>query len=341
MLHRVELLTSHLPAMHQTLCDQAVKLLLSIPASTDWDNEISRAVQSGHVALQQLLREELSQFEQALSVVRRGLRQITESGGNVDVALSTDVFQQQTPEVWMDAFPGPRLLPQWMQKLKQREAFLRQWVSTGTPRVVNLSNLFFPRAFLAAFVFDACKESELPPESHVAKLELQQADPLPCSPLIAGVKIVGTTLDGAALDKRGALVEPDESCLLNGSVSPYDLPPLLLTVERAAISVADPQSPTASKVRSAIAFSRANAVMTRSRPSTPMLSTPACIGPVVLHPIERPQSPLRRPQYHFFAPLYQDSSRLQSKYIADIAIPSALEHNHWMIRGVVAVCRSE
>jgi hypothetical protein len=301
-------------------------------------------------AMDQLLCEEITALNEVLGALHDELRMVSQlrfrQESTLLMQVARDIHRQRTPLHWQDRTQCIESLRDWKCNLSTRYNQLLVWSRQGVPRVIALWALRDPRGFLTAFTIDACRESCLPLEAYTAKVTIASMtatalpDPASVAPLAQGIHIVGAILEGAQIDSKGFIAEPEDLIAKWWKPARHQIPLLKLTLE----SCVSPESKTPqlgclNKVREAIAFSRANATLTNSRPSSAVSCAPATLRSRHLKFGQRAERDGQHVQpTTFFAPLYNSARRCESEFVCEVSIPSWEEHNYWMIRGVAIVC---
>lgn len=309
-------------------------------------------------ALDKFLAAEVDGIQRILSQIHAEVAAAA-VGEAAAVDKLSSLAQKLTPRHWLkltlrhDATPHRHeALTVWLESLTNRVNQLMLWTRQGCPRVCSIGYFLQPAGFLAAYLIDACSEVGLDASEYHVGLTLvppAQAQTLPLlhsdSPLSDGIFITGIQLEGASLSHRGAMQDPADLVSEWWRDTSTAVPLVKLCLEKNValdhgVFGSSGSNSSLSRIQEAISFSRANATMTTQRPSSAAASSRAVLSPVRS---DAADSPVRAASHHgcrhvFKSPLYRSALRRYEDYICDIPVPSAMEHNYWMIRGVVALC---
>lgn len=344
-----------------TIVSAASNVIARVPPLWSPSELIAVRSASRASALSKLLCEEVETLQRIVAVVRSELDSAVCTDAAAVKAL-TPLAINQTPRHWLlmthhqNKAPQPAdCLGKWIDTLANRHNQLLLWARHGTPRILSVGLLAHISGLLSAYVYDTCVSEGLDGAAYRAKLSVlpnTNTKVLPemfsNTPLSEGLYLIGGTIEGATVNSRGIVQEPPD---FNGewwkdTLSP--LPLVLLSIERPPADcslLGSRQGQGLTRIQEAITFSRANAALTTSRPSSASCGSPISLRSSFLKVAPTGQVPVdnddeaqqRLPPYAFVAPVYKCSLRRQEDYICDLTIPSYKEHNFWMMRGAAVL----
>ncbi|KAF0977183.1 hypothetical protein FDP41_003836 [Naegleria fowleri] len=205
-------------SMDDSMAHQIEELYNMLPDNFDLDEISSRAdkkIPFVAVCLQECERMNilLTEIKTSLTELRKGLNgelTISEQMDNLRKSLSYD----QVPDRWHKvAYPSRKPLNQWFEDLIKRVRQLEEWSSELTlPKVVWLSGLFNPMAFLTAIMQTSARKNGYPLDKMCIQTEVlkKTRSEIPPTPPREGCYVDGFILEGAGWDmKAGILRESD------------------------------------------------------------------------------------------------------------------------------------
>ncbi|KAG9395747.1 Dynein heavy chain and region D6 of dynein motor [Carpediemonas membranifera] len=171
-------------------------------------------------SLSTVLSQEIIRFNKVLTVVRATSEELVKAIQGLIVmsedldAMSQAVFANQVPKLWSAvAYPSLKPLSSWVQDLKDRIAFMHDWLVSGRPRSYWLPGFFFPQGFLTGVLQTFSRDHQVAIDSVVfrftvfnsvdpAEIDSARVDP-------DGYMIHGLYMDSAAWDfGKGIMATP-------------------------------------------------------------------------------------------------------------------------------------
>ncbi len=106
-------------------------------------------------SLSTVLSHEMLRFNKLLFVMKSTLEELLKAIAGLVILsaelekMFTSLLNNQVPELWADAaYPSLKPLGLWVEDLKKRVDFMRDWLKNGTPACYWISGLFFPQGFM-------------------------------------------------------------------------------------------------------------------------------------------------------------------------------------------------
>jgi len=64
------------------------------------------------------------------------------------------LLNNQVPKLWVKvAYPSLKGLASWMRDLKERVAFMHEWILSGGPSAFWISGFFYPQGITQRYMF--------------------------------------------------------------------------------------------------------------------------------------------------------------------------------------------
>lgn len=116
-----------------------------------------------------VLFQELDLYNAVLKVIKKTLEMLIrglngEIGMNQELDnIATSLYNNQVPAKWAHFSPqSEKSLSDWMQDLYQRDAQYVGWIKKGEPKVMWLSGLHYPAAYMTALIQTCCRAQGWP-----------------------------------------------------------------------------------------------------------------------------------------------------------------------------------
>jgi dynein heavy chain, axonemal len=165
-----------------------------------------------------VLLQEVSRFNVLLQTIRTSLASLRRAiEGEVIMSQELDymfdsLLNNQVPRVWAKAaYPSLKPLRSWIRDLKDRVAFMGDWLYKGAPFCFWLSGFFFPQGFLTGSLQSHARQpgKEIPIDELVWTFKFLEVEKEGCAARPAeGALLYGLFLEGAGFDrKKKALVD--------------------------------------------------------------------------------------------------------------------------------------
>lgn len=126
------------------------------------------------------LKQELQRFNRLLNLMKKTLEDLKKAlKGQVIMSEDLDkmyvaFMSNRVPSNWSSiAYPSLKPLASWVNDLKERVLFLRQWLTKGKPSAYWLSAFFFPQGFLTAVLQGYSRMHQLPIDGLNFSYEIQ------------------------------------------------------------------------------------------------------------------------------------------------------------------------
>ncbi len=104
-----------------------------------------------------MLSQELLKFNKLLSALRSTLYKLQRAIKGLAVmsveleSMYVSFLQGSVPDLWSNvAYPSLKPLASWVEDLKVRVSFIRNWLEIGQPKIFNLPAFYFPQGFMTA-----------------------------------------------------------------------------------------------------------------------------------------------------------------------------------------------
>lgn len=116
-----------------------------------------------------VLIQEVEKFNRMLKVMEISLQDIDKAIHGFIVmsevldGMYLSLQNNQVPANWAKvAYPSLKPLASWYSDLKERIAFMDDWLMNGTPRSFWISGLFFPQGFLTGTLQTHSRQYRIP-----------------------------------------------------------------------------------------------------------------------------------------------------------------------------------
>jgi hypothetical protein len=161
-----------------------------------------------------LYNELLRVMSDSLTLMQRGLKGLIIIDESLD-QLNRRLLANKVPEMWLScSFPSILPLRLYMADLRQRVAFLDEWVQVKQPLIVRLGAFFHPEEFLTAVLQIYARKNVVPFDSLAWQTTPIAEDPE--TPPDEGIFIEGLPIEGAKWDiGTKALTECGPKDLMN------------------------------------------------------------------------------------------------------------------------------
>jgi dynein heavy chain len=163
-----------------------------------------------------VLLQESSRFNRLLKTIKSSLENLKNA---IDgTALMSDeldsmfysLLNNAVPKNWQKvAYPSLKPLASWITDLRERVAFMADWLKNGQPNSYWMSGLFFPQGFLTAVLQSHARQpgKEIPIDELSFSFKFMDFDKENCSARPPeGVYINGLILEGASFDRKRKLL---------------------------------------------------------------------------------------------------------------------------------------
>jgi len=170
------------------------------------------------ISLGVFVGQEVDRFNKLLSVMKRSLSDLQEAiKGTVVMSLDLEhmfnnFLDNKVPLLWENvAYLSLKPLSSWVVDLRERVAFVSDWLYNGPPKSYWLPSFFFPQGFMTATLQTYARDTQkaidtLKFRNHLMDFFEDDIKEVPEE----GVNIHGLFLEGAKWDlKKGILVESD------------------------------------------------------------------------------------------------------------------------------------
>lgn len=116
----------------------------------------------------------------------------------------------QVPKNWEKvAYPSLKPLASWYADLKERMAFMDDWLLNGSPKSFWISGLFFPQGFLTGVLQTHSRQYKIPIDKLSWCFAIQEAETLEEVEETPedGVYVHGFYMDGARFNREDAVID--------------------------------------------------------------------------------------------------------------------------------------
>ncbi|KAK9823491.1 hypothetical protein WJX72_003121 [[Myrmecia] bisecta] len=207
----------------QVVADLAGKILQSLPANLNREDahpELFDRTPAGQLnSLSVVLSQEMHRLNRLTNTMRTSLVELQKAITGL-VVMSSELelmynsfLNNQVPELWAAvAYPSLKALGAWVEDYQRRSAFLRSWLTGGSPATFWLSGLFFPQGFMTAVLQMHARKYAIPIDRLGMQVEVTQhmtAEDVSTAPE-DGVYIDGLWLDGARWNAAQGCLDESE-----------------------------------------------------------------------------------------------------------------------------------
>ena len=146
----------------QEVMETALKLVDVVPLDLDRDlaakgifdiDPITELMNS----LDTVLSQEYLKFNKLLKALRATLKKLKDAIQGLAVmsveleSMYVSFLQGSVPDLWSNvAYPSLKPLASWVEDLKNRVLFIRNWLEIGQPKIFDLPAFYFPQGFMTA-----------------------------------------------------------------------------------------------------------------------------------------------------------------------------------------------
>lgn len=162
-----------------------------------------------------VLFQEISRFNILIARIESSLKDLKLAvegksimSADLDEVLSS-ITNNQVPKMWAEkAYPSLKPLASWFKDLRQRVAFMKDWLSVGKPRYFWLPGFFFPQGFLTGVLQTHARKTMMPIDKFLFTFKVTEFenDLSKVGAPEEGVYISGLFLEGASLDKKRKVI---------------------------------------------------------------------------------------------------------------------------------------
>jgi len=189
--------------------EQAEDILRKLPPNFDIEAAYEKyPVQYGE-SMNTVLVQELSRFNDLLSVIRSSLSNLRRAirGEVVMSALLEDVassmFDSQIPSLWHSkSYPSLKPLGGYIQDLVKRCDFFNDWIANGPPAVFWLGGFYFTQSFLTGVKQNYARKHMIEIDHLTWEFNILPPNEVPSSPPPDGCYVRGIFLECARWDSQ-------------------------------------------------------------------------------------------------------------------------------------------
>jgi len=180
-------------------------------------NEVRASFGNETSPVQIVLLQELEHWNELVSVMATSLFELQRaiagevSMSNVLEQLMNSIYLGRLPEMWADKAPmTEKSLSNWMIHFNKRYEQYEDWYKNGEPKVMWLSGLHVPDAYLTALLQTACRSKGWPLDKATLMISVssyQRANQVMSKPAL-GCYISGMFIEGAGWDMEKRCLVP-------------------------------------------------------------------------------------------------------------------------------------
>ncbi|KAL0488326.1 dynein heavy chain [Acrasis kona] len=188
------------------------KILAQLPALLDKSEAgpttFTRLENGSMHSLSTVLSHEMLRFNRLLIVMRSTLEELVKAIAGL-VILSAELekmfvslLNNQVPELWAEvAYPSLKPLGLWIEDLKKRVLFMRNWLKNGVPSSYWISGFFFPQGFMTGVLQTFARRYKEPIDELSFRFVVLDPDAVDVEQAPEdGVYVYGMYMDGARWD---------------------------------------------------------------------------------------------------------------------------------------------
>mmetsp|Transcript_44447 Transcript_44447/g.96710 ORF Transcript_44447/g.96710 Transcript_44447/m.96710 type:complete len:786 (+) Transcript_44447:22-2379(+) len=139
----------------------------------------------------------LSRMRVTLADFQKALKGLVVMSEDLE-SLGHSLLEGAVPKVWEAySFLSMKPLPSWLNDVKARVAFLRRWISGGTPATFWMSGLYFPQGFLTGTMQNYARKHHIPIDRITFTFEFANTMIEPMEHPADGCHVSGLWLEGA------------------------------------------------------------------------------------------------------------------------------------------------